>query len=59
MLMPSNSLPNENFLHMSKLKALCRKRYNPTQKLKFVFGKKENNAGTYFLISSIFSKAFI
>ena len=37
-----NSLPKDNFLDRSKLKALADNKINMTQKLKFVLGMVEN-----------------
>ena len=57
-----NSLPNNNYLDRSKLKALADNKINYTEKLKFVLGRVENimekgeNAGyQHFLL---FPKCF-
>ena len=42
---PVNSLPNDNFLDLSKLKAFTDDKLKVSEKLKFVLGKVENIVG--------------
>ena len=42
---PVNSLPNDNFLDLSKLKAFTDDKFKVSEKLKFVLGKVENIVG--------------
>ena len=58
-----NSLPKDNFLNLSKLKAFGDDKIKVTEKLKFVFarieiimGKGENAGNKHFLIFPRFSK---
>ena len=60
-----DSLPNDTFLDLSKLKALADEKLNVTEKLKFVLGRIENivgkgeNAGYqhFLLLLQCFQKA--
>ena len=58
-----NSLPSDNFLNLSKLKAFGVDKLNVTERLKFVFarveiivGKGENAGNQHFLVFPRFSK---
>ena len=60
-----NSLPNEKILDCCKLKAFADDKINVTEKLKFGFGRVENNAEKgenawyqHFLLPTMFSKGF-